>query len=650
MSAQEYPFMTRLGRTIKAGTSRAVVLTGNVQDLFFLEGRDAHVPLLDYLAARCNVTGSIPVTYELNGPIRFPGKKDPKKGSEEKEDREKVRDAWVRFQTGRSENELKIDAFLDAAAKRKFTDVAAQFDETLEAAKGNATLALEFLRWLCACSRAERDGKPLLGEDLIILIEGADLMVPDGTISTLSEANLHRIAVCRDWFSDLGFTSGGDTVVLIAESRSQLHGRVAQMPQLVEIAIPSPTLDERQRFIEWFIADAKKALEAAEKKALEAAEKKALEHQPTDRAPKKDRMPKLIPKLWGSAADLAQASAGLSIHALRQLLVESAYTQQSIALPDVTVKVEAYICGQLGDDVVEFKRPEHTRADVVGVRDLKVFADTEIIPGLRLTTKDALGGMIVCGSIGVGKTYFLEALAGELGIPVLVIKNVRSKWFGETDVIFERLRRVLEALFKVIIYVNEADTQFGGVGQDAHETERRLTGKIQAMMSDPRLRGKVHWILDTARVQNLSPDIRRPGRGGDLIVAMFDPDGEDRKDFVRWTVEDVLVSPPDDAVLEEIDIQTTGYSAGAFTALRAELRRKAASQKLDEKAVLAIVADAIPSDIGAMRRYQELQALLNCTRRSLLPVAFRDLRGAAWDAKRLEWEVEIRALEARGIR
>ena len=74
-----------------------------------------------------------------------------------------------------------------------------------------------------------------------------------------------------------------------------------------------------------------------------------------------------------------------------------------------------------------------------------------------------------------------------------------------------------DALSKVIIFVDEADTQFGGVGSDTHETERRLTGKLQAMMSDTALRGRVALLLVTARIHQLSPDIRRPGRVGDLI-------------------------------------------------------------------------------------------------------------------------------------
>ena len=92
----------------------------------------------------------------------------------------------------------------------------------------------------------------------------------------------------------------------------------------------------------------------------------------------------------------------------------------------------------------------------------------------------------------------------------------------------------------MLIFVDEADTQFGGVGADAHETERRLTGKIQAMMSDPALRGRVVWLLITARIHRLSPDIRRPGRAGDLIIPILDPEGPDRREFIAWAVRGFL--------------------------------------------------------------------------------------------------------------
>jgi hypothetical protein len=209
---------------------------------------------------------------------------------------------------------------------------------------------------------------------------------------------------------------------------------------------------------------------------------------------------------------------------------------------------------------------------------------------------------------------------------VLVLKSIRSQWFGQTDVIFERLRRVLEALEKVVIFVDEADTQFGGVGEGTHETERRLTGKIQGMMSDPELRGKVIWLLMTARIHLLSPDIRRPGRVGDLIIPILDPVDQDRLDFMAWM--DKVALPAD-------------FSAAGFAALRSQI--KAIPPKTEDE-LKAIIGDFIQPAIGQTRRYQTLQALVNCTRRSLLPDP------KVTDEQRALWEREISLLEAQGIR
>ena len=164
----------------------------------------------------------------------------------------------------------------------------------------------------------------------------------------------------------------------------------------------------------------------------------------------------------------------------------------------------------------------------------------EILPRFQSSGPDALPGAAVSGPIGSGKTFIFEALAAELDMVVLTLKNIRSKWYGQTDVIFERLRRVLNALDKAMIFMDEADTQMGSVGPETHDTERRLTGKIQAMMSDPAMRGRIVWLLMTARIHLLSPDLRRPGRVGDLIIPVLDPQGEDRMEFINWMISPVL--------------------------------------------------------------------------------------------------------------
>ncbi len=599
-------FLKRAGRILNSGQARTLLLTGNVYDLFRTEKGDDedYVPLLDFLISSWNLSEFIVVVYELNGAIRFV--RDGDSG--------KVRDAWLRWKVGMDSNQIDVQRMLDKEKVDPLLEEARKvYDESLRKTLNNPNLALEFMRQACVSARTEFDGRRNLKEKLLVLIESADLMIPETPIDRLSDSDRQRISICHDWFSDPGFLNGDDAVVLIAESRSQLHHRIARLPQCLEVEAPAPDAIARESFIRWFNTRTKG--------------EKSVRH-------------------WGSEADLARLTAGLSIHALMQLLKGARHEEREIAQDEIIAKVEDYIKSQLGEETVEFKKPAHSLDDVIGFTRVKKFLRQELIPRFQLDGPEALPGAAVSGPIGGGKTFIFEAMAAELDMVVLVIKNLRSKWFGETDVIFERLRRVLNTLSKVLIFIDEADTQFGGVGEGTHDTERRLTGKIQAMMSDPMFRGRVFWLLVTARIHLLSPDLRRPGRVGDLIIPVLDPEGEDRREFIHWMVEPVLGGTMSDEDFQRIDSETQGYSAAAFASIRSEIKAASRIQNrvLSSSEIIRVIADHLTPAIVDTRRYQTLQALLNCTRRSLLSEA------DVTDEDRAGWGNELRALEERGIR
>ena len=580
-----YEFFSRLAGILNSEQSRSVILSGNVYDLFH-NGQD-YVPLIPFVSGKSKTKGLIRLVYELNGPIRI------------LDDSDKLKNAWIAWKSGVDTDTLLIRG-MKSRGESEFDLLSKQFDRLILDAIGNPTLALETLRQFTICSRSHLSG------DLLILVEAADMMMPtgNGDVASLNDKQLHRIGIVQDWLSDPAFMNGGDSVILFAESKSLIHPRVAKLPQVLNVEVSSPNTEQRLHYIQHY----------------------------TEQAQYK-------PKLWSSAEDLASFTAGLSIHALRQLLLGASYTREPLEPADILGKVQEFIQAQLGEDVVEFKKPSHRLDVVMGNRQLKTFIRNELLPRFRAPGDKALSGAAVAGPIGGGKTFIFEAVASELDVPVLVLKSIRSQWYGQTDVIFERLRRVLEALEKVVIFVDEADTQFGGVGAETHSTERRLTGKIQAMMSDPRLKGRVIWLLMTARIHLLSPDIRRPGRVGDLIIPVLDPIDDDRTEFIRWVAESVLEAPSEDDI-QRIDELTPGYSAAAFASLRSQLRGCDAKTIED---VINIVNDLLLPAIESTRRYQTLQALLNCTRRSLLPGT--DLT----DRDREGWHQEILALESRGI-
>lgn len=609
-----YKFRTEAGLLINSGTSRSIVLHGNIHDLFFVEesGEEDYIPLVPFLTRSWDISGFILIVYELNGPLRF------LHGG----DREKVKTAFNAWR-GESEPSQKKTTSLFALPNEsedpnrktgKSSDAPnGMFEQYLNDAIGSPTLALELLRQFCLISRSTNvRGEKFLQEKLLIIIEATDMLLPEGEIRSLNLADRHRVSIVQDWISDSDFMKATDTVVFIAESKSLINSRIMRLPQVVDVEIQSPQAEARRHFISWF------------NRTQKPAEKEL--------------------NLWGSQSQLAVLTAGLSIQALRQLLVSACYSGEKLRPDNVIEKVSEFIQAQLGEDVVEFKKPAHSLKDIVGNQKLIDFLKTQIIPRITSTGKDSIAGLSVCGPIGSGKTFIFEGLAGELDIPVLVLKNIRSMWFGQTDVIFERLRRLLMALVNVLIFVDEADTQFGDVGRDAHATERRLTGKIQAMMSDPQLRGNITWLLMTARIYNLSPDLRREGRVGDIVIPVLDPTGEDRETFLSWTLSNVFKGEIPDEAFKLLLSLTEGYSAASFASLRADLeaaKNREGALSVDE--IVDVISDRILPNIGPIRQYQTLQAFLNCTRKSLLP-------GDYSPEIRESWLKQIAQLEAMGIR
>lgn len=480
---------------------------------------------------------------------------------------------------------------LDRIWTRFHTDtkgLKARLSESLD----NSVYALELLRQITECARRGN-----CKNNLLIMIEASDMILPEAPISHMMMHDRKRVSIVQDWFGDPQFISGHDTVILLSESRSSIHHRISRLPHVLSVEVPLPSRQERYMFIL---------------------------HDPASAAHKKEHHCEL-------ADALSDQTAGLSLHAIRQLLRSGDYSPKNVAS-----KVEEYMEGQLGEGVVEFKRPTHTLEDVVGFARVKKFMKDELVPGFM---NGDLAGALVGGPIGGGKTFLCEAVASEIGVPVIVLKNIRSKWYGETDQIFERLRRLMETFHKIVVFCDEADSMFGDISSD-QETERRLTGKIQAMMSDPELRGRVIWFLMTARPHRLSPDIRRPGRM-DLILPILDPEGDDRLAFIKWAFGNLYNE--DSRV--KMENATLAYSAAEFAALRSRIK---ASKCETLQSAMAVAEDIVSPDIADTRKYQTLQAQMNCTRKSLL--CDNGVSRHEFLAMRDKWKREIEQMEAKGIR
>ena len=616
-----YEWRSKLGGLFNSGQTRSVILSGDITGLFYTAPNEAHplhpngqyLYLTQHLAREWGedpAKNTSVIVVEVDGTIRFPNSQDAPL----------LERAW-NTEFGVSDRQQKIDRLINPHdPKDKDLLESVSFQSMLQSIKGNPATAFEFLQELCRISRESRRGDALYKHRLVVLIEDAHILLPEKPIADLSPAYQNRITKLRNWFRDAEFEEGNDWIILLSESAKQINGAISRLPQVLNCEIELPNYEQRLHFIDWF-----------------------------DRTYKPDQPL----EMWSTKEDFALSSAALDIHALRQILRDATYTRRRIEPRDVIERVKrhiyAYLGGDGGEKVVEFHAKHHGVADCVGTSKKELAFTKEIMRRLCSTGPDRLSSIIVDGPIGGGKTFKMEGWAGDLGIPVLIIKAIRSKWFGETAIILARLKRVLLALGRVAFFIDEADTKFGGVNAETHETERQLTGELQEWMSDPRMAG-VLWILMTARIWQLSPDIRRKGRGGNLIWGVFDPHGNERDEVLEWMIKPSVAKLPTrkSVSFQKLREATDGWSMADYGHMRTELIAISNGTPLTQAQALERIDDELPGDIAEEREYQTLQALLNSSRKSLVPEQYL-VEGFTFPQLRLRWKERIRELEAMGI-
>jgi SpoVK/Ycf46/Vps4 family AAA+-type ATPase len=116
----------------------------------------------------------------------------------------------------------------------------------------------------------------------------------------------------------------------------------------------------------------------------------------------------------------------------------------------------------------------------------------------------------------------VECLAGEAGVPVVKIKNFRDKWVGSTEGNLEKIFRLLQALTRCFVFIDEADQALGK--RDSGANDSGLSGRIYSMMatemSRPENRGRIIWVLASSRPDLIEVDLKRPGRV-DVKIPIF---------------------------------------------------------------------------------------------------------------------------------
>ncbi|MDX1546390.1 MAG: AAA family ATPase, partial [Rhodothermales bacterium] len=236
---------------------------------------------------------------------------------------------------------------------------------------------------------------------------------------------------------------------------------------------------------------------------------------------------------------------------------------------------------------------------------------------------------LVSGPVGTGKTFLITCFAGEVGVPMVKLKNFRSQWQGQTEANLERILDLLEAMTPVAVMIDEADAMLGDRDASGDSgVSQRVFGQLAAFMSNPAHRGRIVFFLVTARPDLMPIDLKRQGRAEEHLALFYPSTEEERRELLQVMMRKTKVDLPIDEVPDALVNGERTFSGADMEALmtRAKFRAAAGNEARITKEILQeVVDDFIPPTYPMEVELQTLAAVLECTSRDLLPETYRDM-------------------------
>jgi AAA+ superfamily predicted ATPase len=420
-----------------------------------------------------------------------------------------------------------------------------------------------------------------------VIIDHASFVAPGG--DRLQLADQTQLVTLLNWASSPYVKRLNLAFVLIDSRLSQISDRLTGNPHLAALEVPLPATEDRQLFL----ANATRGLDVASFSDF-------------------------------STQELGALTAGIALTDL-EVLVRSAREGGRRLDTNYFRELKKRLIERQAQGMLEFVEPKWGLDTVVGHEAAKrrLLDDAALLRKGRLDSVPM--GYLFCGPVGTGKSFLATCVAGSIGVPAVVLKNFRSKYVGETEGNLERVLGVLRSMGPVVVVVDEADTVLGDrdAGGGDSGVSARIFGMIANQMGDTRYRGKILWMLLTARPDLLPIDIKRQGRA-EVHIPLFYPseDGELRAMF-RILAKKSGGSLADEDIPAELPHKgnLSGADVEGIVGRAMRLSLLAGSETITRAALEQALAGFMPSTQSLERELQELVAIIECTDAEFLPPA-----------------------------
>jgi hypothetical protein len=382
------------------------------------------------------------------------------------------------------------------------------------------------------------------------IIKNADLLVPPASGGL--DYNLNALAsLIRDWANDALLTDHALATFLIAENINDVHPLIVNNPRTARIKIDLPGVPQIVETLEQFTTGYSIAMSQVGKNIPAAAEQ----------------------------------LAGTTLSAMESVVKTKQYRKEALISDDLA-KIKKELVENDTNGLIEFLEIKRTLDDVHGLDPIKAWLRQDIELWRKNDTAALPKGYLLCGPVGTGKTYLVECLAGEASVPVVKLKNFRDKWVGSSEGNLEKIFRLIHALGRCYVFIDEADQSLGR--RDTSSGDSGVSGRIYSMLAEEMgsssNRGSIIWVLASSRPDLIEVDLKRPGRV-DVKIPLFPTSTKQESfDLLRLLLKKRGLDLPADCFLSLEPALPLLLTPGAAEALAVKIYRliRTCSQPLEK--------------------------------------------------------------------
>ncbi|MDR1576149.1 MAG: AAA family ATPase [Treponema sp.] len=428
---------------------------------------------------------------------------------------------------------------------------------------------------------------------MVFIIDYAETIVPAGDLVRLSDTDRYCMVTFNRWASDPKFINGDISIILLTENLTDVASRLAGSPSTVKINVPFPDEKVRESFLK-----------------------------------SKEEEGKLLLERGLSPAKLAAITSGINLMNINRLVSESFEENRPLSMEFMRQRKKLIIENE-AVGLLEFMETAYNLSNVSG-HDFVKKRFKNAAKAIKMGRPDVLPmGYLIAGPVGTGKSFMVNAFAGEIGIPMVKFRNFRTKWQGETESNLERVLSILKAMSPVAVMIDEADAFLGARDQEGDSgTSNRVFAQIASFMGNTEYRGKIIWFLITCRPDLIPIDLKRQGRAEEHLALFYPETDDDRENLFKTLVRKLDLDIRNFPIRDLFKKYRHEYSGADLEAVLVRAKLLAAMEDrvyVKREDMEEAMEDFVPAAYPHEVELQNLVAALECTSREMIPKKFRDM-------------------------